>query len=258
MVIFSRWDFAVLQGKNSQEKIWWCLAASVASFCGGKGKCLGNKKSFQQYRQVYRDHRYRAEHSAPSTALAEGFTRRCHGPEPESHSIDSAKHLVLTDNMQDCCKGQRIRKSIVLNLPNARHFWASDHHPRWQMKSWDLAGIHSHGFLWHSSRLVFPPGKLALPQLYMKRWDYLWYHVQNYSLIWSFSSPYFSCFPGWPGWQKNPVGLCIINVKYGSEKASDSRTHVQNNNTVQTVYSEDGPALSQKQREVLSRLSLET
>ena len=58
-----------------------------------------------------------------------------------------------------------------------------------------------------------------------------------------------SVFLADPAGKNIPVGLSMINVKFGSKKAPETwQTHIEDNSPVQTVYSEDCPVFPYHQR----------
>ena len=58
-----------------------------------------------------------------------------------------------------------------------------------------------------------------------------------------------SVFLADPAGKNIPVGLSMINVKFGSKKAPETwQTCIEDNSPVQTVYSEDGPVFPYHQR----------
>ena len=58
-----------------------------------------------------------------------------------------------------------------------------------------------------------------------------------------------SVFLADPSGKNIPIGLSMVNVKFGSKKTPESwQTRIKDNSPVRTAYSEDGPVFPYHQR----------
>ena len=186
-----------------------------------EGKVSSEKNSFQQY-----------QWSLPSPlpwrasvmVLAEGSGRWCHGLESESLIDWFSNVSCIPDDMEDCCKCQSIPTWIFPDLLNIRHLWASFTTTSliivmwWQVRYWDPAGLQLNGVLMaHSLKLTF--FFVLFFSALMNRCEYLWYHFLNYSWVWWLSSAHFSCFLGWPWWQKYPLACPWSMLNLAQERS---------------------------------------